>query len=393
MTVFIATPRRLTALAVGLVLLLAVSACSSEKEDAGGSASTGGDNCAANSQGAQEYARSWDTAQRQLGLSGIKPNSVRICDVDTAKYKKEAPEGGYRVALAAQGPTNSWALTNEEAFKYHADQRGAKVLYASANGDATKQVDNIQQLASQKPDAMVVVPMGPGVTGQVRAASQQGIPVVLCAGRLPDNSGAVSTVTRSYELQATLWAEWLVKKLGDKGRIAMLSGIAGVPTAEFQKTAATKVFAQHPDITVVTKQYTDWSPTKAKTVAASLVGRNLDGIWSDSGISDLGVVEAYQQAGKPVPPVTGDSSNAFLKAVRGKDVDFALSAFPPEQSTQCLDVALDALAGKSVPNVVNVDSAAYTNAEIDKYVKPECSDNLWVPSTLPATLQRRLKLC
>jgi ribose transport system substrate-binding protein len=144
---------------------------------------------------------------------------------------------------------------------------------------------------------------------------------------------------------------------------------------------------------VVTKQYTDWSPTKAKTVAASLVGRNLDGIWSDSGISDLGVVEAYEQAGRPVPPVTGDSSNAFLKAVRGKNVDFALSAFPPEQSTQCLDVALDALAGKTVPNVVNVESAAFTNAEIDKYVKPQCSDNLWIPSTLPAALQRRLKLC
>ncbi len=392
MTVLIATPRRLVALALGLASLFAVSACSSEKEDAGGSASSG-TNCAADSRGAQEYARSWETAQRQLGLSGIEPNNVRICDVDTAKFKKDAPEGGYRVALAAQGPTNSWALTNEEAFKYHAGQKGVKVLYASANGDATKQVDNIQQLASQKPDAMVVVPMGPGVTGQVRAASQQGIPVVLCAGRLPGNSGAVSTVTRSYELQATLWAEWLVKKLGGKGRIAMLSGIAGVPTAEFQKAAAEKVFATHPDITVVTKQYTDWSPTKAKTVAASLVGRNLDGIWSDSGISDLGVVEAYEQAGRPVPPVTGDSSNAFLKAVRGKDVDFALSAFPPEQSTQCLDVALDALAGKTVPNVVNVESAAFTNAEIDKYVKPECSDNLWIPSTLPAALQRRLKLC
>jgi ribose transport system substrate-binding protein len=394
MTVLIATHRRPAALALGIASLLALAACSSKKENAGGSASGGGGtDCAASSRGAQEYARSWESAQRQLGLSGIQPNRVRVCDVDTSKYKKAAPEGGYRVALAAQGPTNSWALTNEEAFKYRAQQRGVKVLYASANGDATKQVDNIQQLASQKPDAMVVVPMGSGVTGQVRAASQQGIPVVLCAGRLPANSGAVSTVTRSYELQATLWAEWLVKRLGGKGRVAMLSGIAGVPTAEFQKAAATKVFATHPGITVVTKQYTDWSPTKAKTVAASLVGRRLDGIWSDSAISDLGVVEAYTQAGKPVPPVTGDSSNAFLKAVRGKNVQFALSAFPPEQSAQCLDVALDVLAGKKVPNVVNVKSAAFTQTQIDKYVKPQCSDNLWVPSTLPATLQKRLKLC
>jgi ribose transport system substrate-binding protein len=379
-----------TSLTPLIAVVLLIAGCSSEKEQ---SASSNSGPCAANSQAKQRYDASWATAQKQLGLSGLKPPDVKLCDVDTSKYKKEPQGGKYRVALAAQGPTNSWALENEEAFKYHAKERNVDVLYASANGDATKQVDNIQQLASQDPDAMVVVPMGPGIKGQVQAAANQKIPVVLCAGRLEGDSGAVSTVARSYELQATLWAEWLVKQLNGKGRVAMLSGIAGVPTAEYQKAAAEKVFAQHPDIEVVTKEYTDWSPTKAKTVAASLVGKNLDGIWSDSGISDLGVVEAYQSAGKPVPPITGDSSNAFLKAVDGKDVKFALSAFPPEQSTQCLDVALDALAGKKVPNVVNVDSAAYTNQEIDKYIRRDCSNDLWIPTTLPPALLKKLKLC
>jgi ribose transport system substrate-binding protein len=372
-------------------IVLAVPACSSEKEKT--ASSGGGGACAQSSQAQQRNDKSWDSAQKQLGLSGLKPPEAKLCDVDTSKFKKE-PEGGrYRIAFAAQGPTNSWALENEEAFKYHAKQRKADVLYASANGDATKQVDNIQQLASQDPDAMVVVPMGPGIKGQVAAAANQKIPVVLCAGRLEGNSGAISTVARSYELQATLWAEWIVKQLDGKGRVAMLSGIAGVPTAEYQKAAAEKVFAKHSGIEVVAKEYTDWSPTKAKTVAATLISKDLDAIWSDSGISDLGVVEAYERAGKPIPPLTGDSSNAFLKAVKGKDVKFALSAFPPEQSTQCLDVALDALAGKKVPNVVNVESAAYTDAEIDKYIREDCTDDLWIPTSLPAALLKKLKLC
>ncbi len=380
------------ALLAAAVLLLALAACSSEKESTT-TGSTGGEDCAQSSGAQEKYRQSWQTGAEQLGLEGIEAPDIELCDVDTAKFKKEEPEGGYRVALAAQGPTNSWALENEEAFKYHAEQKGVEVLYASANGDANKQVDNIQQLTSQQPDAMVVVPMGPGITGQVRAAAAQDIPVVLCAGRLEGDSGAISTVARSYELQATLWAEWLAKQLGGKGRVAMLSGIAGVPTAEYQKTAAEKVFEKYPDIKVVTKQYTDWSPTKAKTVAATLVGKNLDGIWSDSGISDLGVVEAYQQAGKPVPPLTGDSSNAFLKAVDGKNVKFALSPFPPEQSMQCLDVALAALAGEPVPNVVNVEAPAFTDEQIDEYIRRDCSDDLWVPSSLPDPLLKRLELC
>jgi ribose transport system substrate-binding protein len=387
---FIASRRwRIVALLVALPLL--VAGCSDEKEDeSGASAETG---CRANSEANRRYDQTWQQAQQQLGLSGIEPQQTELCDVDTSQYKKEPSDGGYRVAFAAQGPTNSWALENEEAFKYRAEQRDVDVLYASANGDATKQVDNIQQLTSQNPDAMVVVPMGPGITGQVRAAARQDIPVVLCAGRLEGNSGAISTVARSYELQATLWAEWLVKQLDGEGRIAMLSGIAGVPTAEYQKAAAEKAFAKHPGIEIVAKEYTDWSPTEARKVAQTLLNKNLDGIWSDSAISDLGVVEAYEAAGEPVPPLTGDSSNAFLKAVQGKDVKFALSPFPPEQSMTCLDVALDALAGKPVPNVVNVEAPAFTDAEIDDYVREDCSENLWVPSNLPEPLLRELDLC
>lgn len=389
--------RRRAVPAVVAVSLLLVAACSSQREGSpsAGSSSGAASACANEQQAQAEYVKNWQTSQQQLGLSGIKAPPVQICNVDTSKYKKTAKNGRYKIAFAAQGPTNSWALENEEAFKYHAQQKGVDVVYASANGDATKQVDNIQQLASQNPDAMVVVPMGPGITGQVRAAGQQGIPVVLCAGRLGADSGAVSTVVRSYELQATILAEWLVKQLSSKGQVAMLSGIAGVPTAEYQKDAASKVFAQYPGIQVVTKQYTDWSPTKAKVVAANLLAQypNLNGIWSDSGFSDLGVMEAYKQAGKQVPPLTGDSSNAFLKAVRGTNIKFALSPFPPEQSVACLDIALDTLAGKPVPNVVNVESVAFTNAEIDKYVRPECSDNLWIPSSLPDDLLKSLKLC
>ena len=385
--------RRLAPLTVALAIApLALAACSSEREESPGAGSTAQRDCQ-QSTGAQErYDAAWREGQEALGLSGLQPDDVEVCDVDTSRFRKEGG-GQVRVAFAAQGPTNSWALTNEEALRYRAEQRDADVLYASANGDAARQVDNIQQLASQDPDAMVVVPMGPGITGQVRAAAQQGVPVVLCAGRLEQGSGAVSTVTRSYELQATLWAEWLAQQLDEKGRIAMLSGIAGVPTAEFQRAAAEKVFARYPDIEVVAKEYTDWSPTKAKTVARSLVGRDLDGIWSDSAISDLGVVEAYEDAGREVPPLTGDSSNAFLKAVDDKDVRFALSAFPPEMSMQCLDVALDAAAGKPVPSVVNVESAVFTDEQLDEFVRPDCSDNLWVPSKLPAQLLRRLELC
>ena len=269
------------------------------------------------------------------------------------------------------------------------------MLYASANGDATTQVDNIQQLASQSPDAMVVVPMGEGITAQVAAAADQGIPVVVCSGILPASSKAVSTVTRQYDLLGSAYAEWLVQKLGGEGDVAMLSGLAGVPTAEYQAAAAKEIFAKYPDINVVTQEYTQWSPTVAKTVAQNLITKfpELDGIWSDSAYGDLGVVQAYQEAGKPVPPMTGDSSNAFLKAVQGTDIEFALSSFPPEQSQECLRTALQILEGEPVLNKVYIDSASFTHETADEYVRLDCDDNLFVPSSLDDEVLVELGLC
>ncbi|NDU74931.1 substrate-binding domain-containing protein [Actinomadura sp. DSM 109109] len=389
-------PRAAVAAAAAGALVL--GGCSTERESPGTGLGAAAD-CGGSAAQAlrQQYAQTWRKAGEAIGLPGLAPAvGTQVCEVDTARFAKDRPEKGYRVAFAAQGPTNAWATVNEEAFKHRARQRGARVLYASANGDVNKQVDNVQQLVAQRPDALVVVPMGDAITGQVRAAASQGIPVVVCSGRLGAGSGAVSTVTRDYELQGTLWAEWIARRIGGKGKIAMLSGIAGVPTAELPKKQAEKVFAsRYPGIQVVARQNTDWSATKAKTVAAQLLARHPDlkAIWSDSAITDLGVYEAYSQAGKPVPPMTGDVTNAFLKAVQGKDVPFALSAFPPEQSAQCLDTALDVLAGKRVASQVNVESAVFTDEQITRYVRPECSDDLAVPSALPADLLKKLKLC
>jgi ribose transport system substrate-binding protein len=231
----------------------------------------------------------------------------------------------------------------------------------------------------------------------VRQAAQRDIPVVVCTGRLPDGTpGVVSTVGRSYELQGTLLATWLAKKINGKGRIAILSGIPGVPTTEYEYQAAKKVFASYPGIQVVTRQYTQWSPTQAKKVAAQLAVRypNLDGIWTDSGVSETGVIQAYQAAHQKIPPMTGDSSNAFLRAASSAPgVQFAQSAYPPEQTKTCLDTAVSILQGKKVANVVEASSAVYTNAELGEYYRKDCTDNLWVPTELTADEAKKLKVC
>jgi ribose transport system substrate-binding protein len=386
-----ALPRLVAAGSIG-ALIVAASACSSQRDVGGGT--TAKQDCSGSAAAQAQIAKVWKDSAAKLGLGTLTPPKQQVCQVDTAKFKKS---GKPTIAYASQGPTNSWAMEGDYFVRKEAKQKGAKLLYASANGDAATQVNNIQDLLAQKPDALVVQPMGSSVKGQVQQAAQQGVPVVVCTGKLPaDTSGVISTVGRSYELQGTLLAEWMAKKIHHKGKIAILSGIAGVPTTEYQYQAAKKVFAKYPGIKIVTRQFTNWSPTEAKKVAASLAVRypDLDGIWTDSGVSETGVIQAYQAAGKKIPPMTGDSSNAFLRsAKKASGVSFAQSAYPPEQTRDCIDTAADILKGVKVPSVKELDSAVYTNADLGTYYREGCSDNLWVPSELTQAEMKKLKLC
>jgi ribose transport system substrate-binding protein len=374
-------------------LVVGATACGTSRQ-VGGSATTAAQDCGASSTAQAQINAVWKQSSQSLGLPTLTPPQEKVCQVDTSKYKKNGP---YTVAYASQGPTNSWAAEADYFIKAEAAKQNAKLLYASANGDAGTQVNNIQDLLAQKPDALIVQPMGSSVVGEVRQAAQQKIPVVICTGKLPDGTaGVISTVGRSYDLQGTILAEWLAKKINGKGKIAMLSGIPGVPTSEYEYQAAKKVFAKYPGIQVVTHQYTQWSPTEAKKVAANLAVRypNLDGIWTDSGVSETGVIQAYQAAHQKIPPMTGDSSNAFLRSASGAPgVEFAQSAYPPEQTKSCLDTAVSILQGKKVANIVEVNSAVYTNAQLAQYYRKDCTDNLWVPSDLSADEAKKLKVC
>lgn len=393
-------------MAVLAVLALVTSACSGgngdaapEDADAGTALEDGtqtedaGDAEAAAEERAN-LVRAWEEDPAALGLDPLDPPDEPIEITDTSRFQKEGP---YRIAFASQGPTNSWAQIYDQSFLHRAESEygdDVEVLYADAGGDADKQVNDIEDLLVQQPDALIVTPLGAGVKGPIERAAAQDIPVILCTGRV-DTDAYVTRVDRDNRLNGTLTAEWVADQIGGSGRIVMLSGIAGVPTAEDRLTAARGVFEQYPDIEVLAHEYTNWSPTEGKRVAESLLVAHpeIDAIWSDSGIQNIGVIEAFNEAGRDIPPMTAEPLNGFLARAAEHDVRFAAVGYPPGHSARCLDAAVETLRGIPQPTFINVDAAVFTDAELEDYYQPDCSDDLWVPTELPEEKLTELRLC
>ena len=384
------TTRRSTG-ALLFALALVLAACADVR---GG----GGDEVETEGQSAEQIAnleQAWSEDFEKLGLEPQQPPVGEIEVVNTEKYQKEGP---YTIAFASQGPTNSWALSYDETLKRAAEttfgDEVEKILYADAGGDADKQVGDIEDLVAQQPDALIVTPLGSAVKAPIERAAAQNIPVILCTGQV-DTESYVTRVDRDNTLNGTLMAEWVAQQINGEGDIIMLSGIPGVPTAVDRLAAARKVFKKYPDINILGHEYTNWSPTESKKVMETLLVKNpnLDAIWSDSGINDIGVIQAYREAGKEIPPMSSEPLNGFLRLADEEKVPFAAIGYPPYHSERCLEAAIDTLHGEPQPRFINVDTAVFEQDQLDQYYQPECSDDLWVPPELPMAVLEELDLC
>jgi ribose transport system substrate-binding protein len=337
---------------------------------------------------------------QKFGLPAIVPQPKvpfdRITLVDTSRYRKNPP---FKIAHASQGPTNSWARLYDAAFEYqlrtkHKDVLG-ELFYADANGNADKQINDIEDLLARRPDVLVVTPLGAAVRGPVERAAGQGVPVVFCADAAPTER-FISLVNRDNYLNGALFAEWLAKRLNYQGKILMYSGIAGSDTAEVRLRAARDVFKKYPEIQELGHAYADWTPVKGKQVTEAFLAAHsqVDGIWSDSALMMVGAIEAFAEAKRPIPPMTTEPLNGFLRLAREHNVEFLAVGFPPGQAAQCADTAVTVLQGEAVPNYVNVGAISFTQSEIDRWYKPDFSDDLWVDivEVLPESELERLGL-
>jgi ribose transport system substrate-binding protein len=288
-----------------------------------------------------------------------------IAMVDTTKYKKDGP---YVIGFSNASISNSWRVgmlaSIEQAAADNKDKI-KKLLITDANDDPAKQVSDVQDLIERGVDLLIVsAATADALDAIVTKAYQQGIPVVMVDRRITSDN-FTTFITASDNVFGHMSAQWMVEKLGGKGNIVMLPGMAGVSVAETRIAVAKQVFANYPDIKVLDLQYTDWSPAKGKQVMASLIqkyGDTIDAVWADHGLQGSGALEALVEAGRAkgkFPLISCADLNGCVKLAVENKAPAINYDYPPAMGGVSVQVALDILAGKPVPHQyeMNVDVA------------------------------------
>ncbi len=144
----------------------------------------------------------------------------------------------------------------------------------------------------------------------IAQAAARGIKVVSVDQRV--TAPQAHNVTNDQVAYGRLGAEWLFKKMGGKGNVVEMRGIAGVPADTDRHTGFMQALKKYPSIKVVKSTFTGWNVRDRRQADARHPQLGREGRRRlDSGI-DYTVVNAFKTAGKPLVPIVGADNNEFL---------------------------------------------------------------------------------
>ncbi|HEX2987414.1 MAG TPA: sugar ABC transporter substrate-binding protein [Chloroflexota bacterium] len=240
----------------------------------------------------------------------------------TAPAAQAQPAAGkkLKIALANSYIGNKWRIEMANVFRAALDMEPYKSevdgsIYSSGN-DVSKQSQQLSNLISQKVDAIVLNAASPtGLNGIVEQAAQRGI-LVVSFDNTVTTPAALKVNTDQFKFGAQL-AQFLADKMGGKGNVIMVTGVAGTTVDEQRNAGADSVWAKYPDIKVVNRFTGMWDSSVAERNAAGVLPSlpKIDGIWCQGGTD--GVIKAFIAAGRPVPVVAGEAENGFRKFMLG----------------------------------------------------------------------------
>lgn len=309
----------------------------------------------------------------------------RMLFYDCTPFKKDPP---WKIANLSQGPTNSWALMLDGHTEYAVQEKYkglfSDYFYADGQGNAAVQVSAMESLLAQKPDVIIATPLGAALKGPLERAWDMGIPVIqMQMPYLTDKY--LSYINGDNYINGYTLGKWLAERIGGTGKVVLSSGIAGVDTAEQRLQGARDALALYPDIEELAQAYHNWSVSEAKKGFEAWVAAypEIDGIWADSGFAAMAAMEALTEAGREIPPVTGDMFNGFLRGCDQYKADFYAYGYTMATGLLMVDMAVAALMGEIVPRYQYVDQLEFGTDELAKHYKPDMADDFVVDYRYP----------
>jgi ribose transport system substrate-binding protein len=269
---------------------------------------------------------------------------------------------------------NEEVKLHEASQPNHTDTLIKEFINVDAQGKDEKQIADIADLvAGGKCDILIVASNTSSALTPAIDAACKVLPVVEFDRYSLSNCAIVKERSIGGYAFGAAGAQFIIDNLPKGGNVLALRILPGVDVLEQRWGAARQIFEKAGNINIVGVEFGNGDNATIKSIVADYIAKfgTIDAVWMDAGATSVAALEAFKDAGKPYPIITGEDQQYFLKYWK----DNSLKAIAPSFSTYMWRTAilasLQVLQGLPVQGRWYLPQPLITNDNLDKYYNPK----------------------
>ena len=251
-----------------------------------------------------------------------------------------ASAAGEKIGLVVSTQNNPYFVTLKEGAVQKANELGYELIVLDSQNDPSKELGNVEDLLVKGVDVLLINPTdSDAVASSVRAANRSKIPVVTL-DRAANGGKVVSHVASDNVLGGEVAGNYIVEKLGGKGKVVELEGIPGTTAARDRGEGFNKAIAGK--LEVVAKQSADFDRTKGLTVMENILQAQpeINAVFAHNDEMALGALKAIEASGRKNIVVVGfDATDDAVAAVKDGKLSATVAQKPAEIGAIGVEVA------------------------------------------------------
>ena len=261
----------------------------------------------------------------------------------------------------------------KQSVEAEAKKRGIEVITVDAKGDGPTQVNQIQDLLTQKIDALIYIPAGAAAaTVPVKLAKNAGIPVVNVDRNAEGAPGDTFLATDSVA-SAKAVCDYILKEAGGKGKMVIIHGQKGTTPEVDRSKGCGESLKAYPDVKVVAEQFSNiWSQDEGFQIMQNMLQANPDVsiVFAQADGLALGAAQAIKVANPSQKIVVGgfDGDTAALEALSKGVFNVTATQQTQKMGRDAVENAAKLVAGEKVPPVQLMDATLTTKENVAGFI-------------------------
>lgn len=283
--------------------------------------------------------------------------SLILCTSLLVGCSQKSVDNTKKIGLIVSTLNNPFFVDLKSGIESEAKKLGYDVVVLDSQNDPAKEVSNMEDISVKDVDVVLLNPVdSDSAIASVMVANNLDLPVIT-VDRVSNGGKVVSHVASDNVEGGKMAAKYLVEKLGNKGNIVELEGIAG-SSATRDRGDGFDNKVKNSNLQIITKQSADFDRTKGLSVMENIIQSkgNIDAVFAQNDEMALGALKALQDANmKDVLVVGFDATDDAVISVQKDDMAATIAQQPKLIGKTAVNLAHRFLSGEKVENFAPVE--------------------------------------